>query len=101
MAVVGSNGVMIAFAAMDNVLPASVQVAQNKAYTAVMGGRDTIEWENKPHGFDGRNFTDPRFTCFGGGVILTTDDGIIIGAIGVSGRTSKDDDILATIPDPF
>lgn len=42
-AVVDVAGRLIAFTAMDGLMPASIKLAQNKAYSAVMGKRDTIK----------------------------------------------------------
>lgn len=90
--VVGADGRRIASASMDGVMPVSIGLAENKAYTAIQGQRPTLEWEEMK--LDGRNFTDPRFTCFGGGVPIMEDvptavTGENIGAIGVSGRHSN------------
>lgn len=89
IAVIGLDGRLIAFAAMDGVTPVSIQLAINKAHTAIVGTRDTVEWEGM--GVDAQNFTDPQFTCFGGGVLIRDRKGKVVGAIGVSGRKSKKD----------
>jgi glc operon protein GlcG len=87
IAVIGLDGRLIAFVAMDGVTPVSIQLAINKAHTAIVGSRDTVEWEGM--GVDAQNFTDPQFTCFGGGVLVRDRKGNIVGAAGVSGRKSK------------
>ena len=99
VAVVGNDGRLIAFAAMDGVMPLSIALAQNKAYTALIGSRDTSYWE---YNFDlkGQNFTDEKFTCFDGGVLVEIteekqEETYIIGGIGVSGRKSYEDKALA------
>ncbi len=84
VAIIGISDNLIAFGAMDDVLPVSIQLAMNKAHTALALQQDTISLEGK----DPANFTDSRFTCFGGGVLIC-DRGIIIGAVGVSGRKSR------------
>ncbi|HDH31307.1 MAG TPA: heme-binding protein [Candidatus Wolfebacteria bacterium] len=91
IAVVGVDGELTAFAAMDDVMPASRQIAVNKAKTAIAGRRDTLYWEIKKEkfpAFDGRDFTDVNFTCFAGGVVILKNNSFV-GAIGVSGRKSK------------
>lgn len=89
VAVMGSNFKLIAMAAMDGVMPVSVDLCIKKAYTALAGQRDTIEWEKEERtGLDGRNFADPNWTCFGGGVLVKGHNGKVIGAVGVSGRLS-------------
>lgn len=90
VAVVDSAGRLIAFEAMEDVLPVSTTLAQNKAYTAIAGRRDTKEWADK--GRDPSLFTDPRFTCFAGGVVVAVEGGIV-GAVGVSGRRGSLDDL--------
>jgi len=92
---VGADGRRIASASMEGVMPVSVGLDENKAYTAILGQRSTLEWEEK--GLDGRNFTDTRFTCFGGGVPIKIK-GKIIGAVGVSGRHSSKKDLPADAP---
>ncbi len=93
VAVVDYAGRLIAFTAMDNVMPASIKLSQSKAYSAIIGKKDTVHWAStKKHAefidFDMRNWTDENFTCFTGGVLLYHNEQII-GAIGVSGRRGK------------
>lgn len=90
IAVVDFAGRLIAFTAMDHVIPACIKLAQSKAYSAVIGKNDTINWASKPKSpdtidFDMRNWTDPNFTGFTGGIVIKFGTEII-GAIGVSGR---------------
>ena len=103
VAVVGSDGRLIAFAAMDGVMPVSIKLAQNKAYTALIGKRDTKYWEYK-FGFNNQNFTDEKFTCFCGGVLVEIaeetegqkqKETYVVGGIGVSGRKGIEDNALA------
>lgn len=90
IAVVDFTGRLIAFTAMDNVMPASLKLSQSKAYSAAIGKTDTITWASKSKNadtidFDMRNWTDPNFTGFTGGIVIKFENQII-GAIGVSGR---------------
>lgn len=92
-AVVDAAGRLIAFAAMDGLPPASIKLSQNKAYSAVLGQKDTIHWASFPKNelvvdFDMRNWTDENFSGFTGGIVITYS-GRIIGGIGVSGRKGK------------
>jgi uncharacterized protein GlcG (DUF336 family) len=94
VAVTDAVGRLIAFAAMDGVMPASIKLAQSKSYSAVVGQRDTINWASFPKSeteidFDMRNWTDENFSGFTGGVVITETKGIVIGGIGVSGRKGK------------
>lgn len=94
IAVVDESGVLKAFSRMDNAPLLSVQVAQDKAYTAAGFGMSTDQWyefiENDaplrigaPSGID-------RLVIFGGGYPLVVDDKIV-GGIGVSGGHYSED----------
>lgn len=87
IAVVDESGVLKAFSRMDGAPLLSVDVAKDKAYTAVAFGIPTHEWFNfikdDPPLLHGITKT-PRLVVFGGGYPLKVD-GQIIGGIGVSG----------------
>jgi uncharacterized protein GlcG (DUF336 family) len=94
IAVVDDNGVLKAFSRMDGAPLLSVQVAQDKAYTAVGFGMPTDGWHDfikddpplaagAPSGID-------RLVVFGGGYPLTVD-GEVVGGIGVSGGHYSED----------
>jgi uncharacterized protein GlcG (DUF336 family) len=90
VAITDAAGKLKYFVAMDNVTPASIKLAQSKAYSAVVGQRDTINWASFPKNekyvdFDMRNWTDENFSGFTGGVIIKYE-GQVIGGIGISGR---------------
>jgi uncharacterized protein GlcG (DUF336 family) len=90
VSVVDAAARLICFAAMDGVMQASIRLSQSKAYSAVIGQRDTEHWALRPKNpavidFDMRNWTDRNFTGFTGGVVLRTSDRVA-GGIGVSGR---------------
>jgi len=87
IAVVDGDGTLKAFTRMDGAALLSVQIAQDKAYTAISWGMATHEWydfvKDDPPLLHGIIKTD-RLIVFGGGYPITTDAGII-GGIGVSG----------------
>src|SRR5260370_17232803 len=88
------DGTLKAFRRMDGAALLSVQIAQDKAYTAIsFGGMATHEWydfiKNDPPLLNGIVKTD-RLIVFGGGYAIKTDAGII-GGIGVSGGHYSDD----------
>jgi uncharacterized protein GlcG (DUF336 family) len=94
IAVCDEDGVLKAFRRMDGAALLSVQIAQDKAYTAIsFGGMATHEWyefiENDPPLLHGIVKTD-RLIVFGGGFAIKTDAGII-GGIGVSGGHYSED----------
>jgi uncharacterized protein GlcG (DUF336 family) len=88
IAIVDEGGALKAFKRMDGAALLSIQVAQDKAYTAVGFGIPTDGWHDfikddaplalgAPTGID-------RLVIFGGGYPIVID-GAIVGAIGVSG----------------
>lgn len=98
IAVVDSDGTLKAFSRMDGAPLLSVQIAQDKAYTAISFGMATHEWfefvkDDAPllHGI----IKTDRLIVFGGGYPIKTEDGII-GGIGVSGGHYSDDMEVAT-----
>ena len=87
IAVVDESGVLKAFRRMDGAALLSVDIAQNKAYTAIAFGMPTHAWhdfikDDAPllHGI----VHTPRLVVFGGGYPLVVD-GAVVGGIGVSG----------------
>ena len=97
IAVVDDGGVLKAFSRMDGAALLSVQVAQDKAYTAVGFSMPTHGWHDfikddpplalgAPSGID-------RLVVFGGGYPISIG-GKLAGAIGVSGgHYSQDMDV--------
>ncbi len=87
IAVVDESGVLKAFRRMDGAHLLSVDIAQNKAYTAVAFGMPTDKWyefiKNDPPLLTGIVHT-PRLTVFGGGYPIQVN-GQVVGGIGVSG----------------
>jgi uncharacterized protein GlcG (DUF336 family) len=87
IAVVDESGTLKAFSRMDGAPLLSVEIAQDKAYTAVAFGLPSHQWfdfikEDPPllHGIT----KVPRLIVFGGGYPIT-HEGQIVGGIGVSG----------------
>jgi uncharacterized protein GlcG (DUF336 family) len=87
IAVVDESGMLKAFSRMDGAPLLSIDVAQDKAYTAVAFGIPTHEWFNfikdDPPLLHGITKT-PRLVVFGGGYPIT-ENGQVVGGIGVSG----------------
>lgn len=81
------SGTLVQFRRMDHAPLLSVQIAQDKAFTAVSFGMATHEWhefiKNDPPLLDGIVHT-PRLVVFGGGYPVKVD-GVMVGGIGVSG----------------
>jgi uncharacterized protein GlcG (DUF336 family) len=88
IAVVDDSGVLKAFSRMDGAALLSVQVAQDKAYTAVGFGMPTDAWhefvkDDPPLAMGAPSGID-RLIVFGGGYPIKVGDAVV-GAIGVSG----------------
>ena len=88
IAVVDESGVLKAFLRMDGAALLSVQVAQDKAYTAAGFGLSTDQWhdfiKNDPPLAAGATTGISRLVVFGGGYPIKSGD-VVIGGIGVSG----------------
>ena len=99
IAVVDDGATLVAFHRMDGALIGSIDIARNKAYTAVALKSPTsaIGEAAQPgaelYGIETTN--DGRIVSFGGGFPLETDDGIV-GGIGVSGGAVEEDETVAT-----
>src|SRR5260370_26990689 len=87
IAVMDDGGNLIYLERMDETQLSSSQIAQGKAHTALAFKRPTQALEDAVAG--GRNaiLSMPGAVLVEGGLPLTTPDGKIIGAIGVSGGT--------------
>jgi glc operon protein GlcG len=94
--VADDHGELVAAATMDGAAPDTRLNAQRKAYTAARSdARSTGELAAKvaENPVERASF-DPFFTFFKGGV-ATFEDGIRMGAVGVSGLPGEEDERLA------
>lgn len=93
VAVVDQGANLLAFSRMDGAPILSSGIAKNKAYSAAAFGVPTHEWydmiKDEPSLLTGIVHTD-RLTVFGGGYPVYAD-GLLAGAIGVSGGTLEED----------
>jgi uncharacterized protein GlcG (DUF336 family) len=106
IAVVDDSGVLKAFSRMDGAALLSIQIAQDKAYTAAGFGLATDAWhdfvkDDPPLAMGAAPGID-RLVVFGGGYPVKVGDAVI-GAIGVSGgHYSQDMEVakagLAAVP---
>lgn len=100
VAVTDCHGELIAFARMDGAPISSIRVAANKAWTAARERKTTKEIGEKVRhpekGHDIAYYGDPRFVGWGGGIPIWKD-GMVAGAVGVSGLSSREDVELATL----
>jgi uncharacterized protein GlcG (DUF336 family) len=88
IAIVDESGVLKALSRMDGAALLSVQVAQDKAYTAAGFGLATDQWhdfiKNDPPLAAGATAAISRLVVFGGGYPIKVGDQVV-GGIGVSG----------------
>jgi glc operon protein GlcG len=94
--VADDHGEVVAAATMDGAAPDTRLNAQRKAYTAARSdARSTAELAAKVT-VDSAELAsfDPFFTFFKGGV-AAFEDGIRVGAVGVSGLPGEEDDRIA------
>jgi glc operon protein GlcG len=103
-AVVDSGGELIYLARMDGASPLNARMAMNKAYTATKWLRDTKAIKERLFdmglGDDRRDiawFGDPRFTAVWGGILLRSEDGTVLGALGEGGGTPAEDEELGQL----
>jgi len=106
VAIIDDGGNLKAFARMDGAPILSTEIAQNKAYTALFGV-STQDFFNFIQGDPSLLAGIPtlaRVAAYGGGFPVRVD-GEIVGAIGVSGAPTVQNDIdcakagLAVVPD--
>jgi len=93
IAVVDDGGHLVAFSRMDHAALLSIEIAQNKAYTAAAFGIPTHKWYDMIKDHDalrtGIVHTD-RLVVFGGGYPIFSGE-TLAGAIGVSGGSEEED----------
>jgi len=92
VAILDESGLLKAYCRMDGAPLISIEVAQNKAYTALLGAPsqdffnrikdDPALLAGAPH--------IPRIAVFGGGLPIKID-GAVVGGIGVSGGSVEQD----------
>lgn len=97
IAIVDESGTLKAFRRMDGAPLLSVDIATNKAWTSVSFGIPTHGWfefiKNDPPLLHGITHT-PRLVVFGGGYPIT-ENGQVIGGIGISGGHYSQDQEVA------
>jgi uncharacterized protein GlcG (DUF336 family) len=94
--VADAHGELVAAATMDGAAPDTRLNAQRKAYTAARSDAISTRQLAEKAGADPveRASFDPCFTFFLGGVAVF-EDGLRVGAVGVSGLAGGDDEQLA------
>lgn len=94
VAVVDRAGHLLSYDRMDGAPLLSGQLAQDKAYTVAVNGLASHQWwemiQDEPSLVHGVNKID-RLIIFGGGLPIVVD-GELVGAIGVSGKSTMEQD---------
>jgi glc operon protein GlcG len=96
VAVVDAQGELMAFLRTDGCPLPSINNAINKAYTAARQRQSTGELgeSSRTKGWPLTNFGDLRYTGWGGGVPIVYAEQVV-GAVGVSGLSEAEDEMLA------
>jgi len=93
-AIVDNGGVLKAFSRMDEAPMLTVQICQDKAYTAAGFGLTTGQWRDMIAGDSALAAAATagidRLVAIGGGEPILID-GVVVGGIGVSGGTPSQD----------
>jgi uncharacterized protein GlcG (DUF336 family) len=93
VAVCDPLGFLVAFSRMEGAPVRSIQISQCKAYTAARMGVSTEAFlaRIRKDAIEVAYFCDPLLTALPGGSVLRDAGGMVLGAIGVSGLTSAED----------
>jgi glc operon protein GlcG len=94
IAIVDSGGNLVAFARMDGAQLASIAISEHKARVAVTFRRETKAYENAVQGGNVYALTLDGMIASRGGIPLV-EGGKIVGAIGCSGGTGSQDEVVA------
>lgn len=100
VAIVDDAGNMLNYARMDGCRTNPQAFAVRKAYTSAMSGRDSADYaENlKNQGRTVADMGNPNLVSAQGAVaVLHPTSGAVLGAIGVSGLSSQEDEDLARL----
>jgi uncharacterized protein GlcG (DUF336 family) len=96
IAVVDSGANLVAFVRMDGAQLASISIAEHKARTAAKYRRLTRVFEDAVQKSDSKNMLSLDDVIASRGGIPLTEDGKMIGAIGCSGGTGSQDEVVCT-----
>jgi glc operon protein GlcG len=94
IAILDDGGHVLHLIRMDGATPANARIATEKARTAAETRRSTAMWEERIKGGRTSMLGMPGITPVQGGVPIVID-GVCIGAVGVSGVQSHEDEQIA------
>jgi len=98
--VLDAGGHVKAFQRQDGASMMRFEIASGKAYGALAVGVGSrwlnAQAETRPHFLEGlSNVSGGKIVAVPGGVLIKNSDGAIIGAVGITGDTSDNDEIAA------
>jgi uncharacterized protein GlcG (DUF336 family) len=96
IAVLDSGANLVAFLRMDDAQLASIAIAEHKARAAVKFRRPTKVFEDVVQKFDFKYILSLDDVVASRGGIPLVEDGKIIGAVGCSGGTGSQDEVICT-----
>jgi len=100
IAVTDAHGELLALLRVDGAPYTSIQIATNKAYTAARDRKPSRQigqsLRDPEQGFDIVYYGDPKIVGWGGGLPVLLD-GVVVGAVGVSGLPEMEDIELAQL----
>ncbi|HTP10878.1 MAG TPA: heme-binding protein [Anaerolineae bacterium] len=100
IAVADAHGELISLLRLDSAPLPSIVIATNKAWTAARERKPSRELgqaaRDPVSGFDMAYYGDPRYIGWGGGVPVSID-GVVVGAVAVSGLPEQEDMDLVQI----
>ena len=97
LAIADRNGILRFYFRFGDAIVPSVEISQNKAYTAAVLRQTTREFGKIAQAGGeafGINMTHPKLVIFGGGFPLQMD-GETVGGIGISGGSVEQDEAIA------
>ena len=100
MAIVDDAGNLVSYARMDKCRPNPQTFAIRKAYTSAMSGVNSADYAErlKSQGRTVSDFGNPNLvSAQGAAVVLDPASGAVLGAIGVSGLSSQEDEDLSKL----
>ena len=98
IAIADAHGELMGFVRCDGALLSSGTLAINKAFTAARLARPTrvLGETLRARGTDVAFYGDARYVGFGGGLPVRID-GVVAGAVAVSGLSDEEDEALAAV----
>lgn len=98
--VLDAGGHVQAFQRADGASMMRFEIAKGKAYGALAVGKGSrwlnAQAEDRPHFLEGlSNVSGGKIVPVPGGVLIKEEDGTLLGAVGITGDTSDNDEIAA------